>query len=91
MIRFVFRFIGLWVLAAGFVALVRDGTKSIAANAFVVTSLTEDWNNFWYQHPGALGGHPSGGEVFQAQCWFRDPPSAKTTGLTNAIEFVVQP
>jgi hypothetical protein len=45
MIRFVFRFTGLWILAAGFVALVRDGTKSIAANALFVTSLTDDWNN----------------------------------------------
>ena len=45
MIRFVFRFIGLWILAAGFVALVRDGTKSIAGNAFFVTKLVDDWNN----------------------------------------------
>jgi hypothetical protein len=45
MIRFVFRFIGLWILAAGFVALVRDGTKSIAGNALFVTSLTDDWTN----------------------------------------------
>jgi hypothetical protein len=45
MIRFVFRFIGLWILAAGFVALVRDGTKSIAGNAIFVTSLTDDWTN----------------------------------------------
>lgn len=45
MIRFVFRFIGLWILAAGFVALVRDGTKSIAGNAVFVTRLGEDWNN----------------------------------------------
>ena len=45
MIRFVFRFIGLWILAAGFVALVRDGTKSIAGNAIFVTKLGEDWNN----------------------------------------------
>lgn len=45
MIRFVFRFIGLWVLAAGFVALVRDGTKSIAGNAVFITRLGEDWNN----------------------------------------------
>ena len=45
MIRFVFRFIGLWILAAGFVALVRDGTKSIAGNAVFVTKLAEDWNN----------------------------------------------
>lgn len=46
MIRFVFRFAGLWILAAGFVALVRDGTKSIAGNAVFVTKLAEDWTNF---------------------------------------------
>lgn len=51
MIRFVFRFVGLWVLAAGFVALVRDGTKSIAANAIFVTRLDDDWNNI---HPPSL-------------------------------------
>ena len=45
MIRFVFRFIGLWILAAGFVALVRDGTKSIAGNALFMTALSEDWTN----------------------------------------------
>jgi hypothetical protein len=45
MIRFVFRFFGLWILAAGFVALVRDGTKSIAANALFITPLLDDWNN----------------------------------------------
>jgi hypothetical protein len=46
LIRFLFRFIGLWILAAGFVALVRDGTKSIAGNAVFITRLGEDWNNF---------------------------------------------
>jgi hypothetical protein len=45
MIRFVFRFFGLWILAAGFVALVRDGTKSIAGNAVFITKLGEDWTN----------------------------------------------
>ena len=45
MIRFVFRFIGLWILAAGFVALVRDGTKSIAGNAVFITKLADDWIN----------------------------------------------
>ena len=45
MIRFVFRFFGLWILAAGFVALVRDGTKSIAGNALFMTGLSEDWTN----------------------------------------------
>ena len=45
MIRFLFRFIGLWILAGGFVALVRDGTKSIAGNAVFTTKLADDWNN----------------------------------------------
>jgi hypothetical protein len=45
LIRFLFRFIGLWILAAGFVALVRDGTKSIAGNAVFITRLADDWNN----------------------------------------------
>ena len=45
MIRFVFRFLGLWILAAGFVFLVRDGTKSIAGNSVFMTSLRDDWNN----------------------------------------------
>ena len=53
MIRFVFRFVGLWVLAAGFVALVRDGTKSIAGNAIFLTKLVEDWTNI---HASSLQG-----------------------------------
>ena len=44
MIRFVLRFLGLWILAAGFVCVVYDGTKSIAANAFYATKLSETWN-----------------------------------------------
>ena len=44
MIRFVFRFIGLWILAAGFVALVRDGTKSIAGNNLYLTSVRVLWD-----------------------------------------------
>ena len=44
MIRFLFRFLGLWILAAGFVFFVYDGTKSIAGNAFYTTKLSETWN-----------------------------------------------
>ena len=51
MIRFLFRFVGLWILAAGFVALVRDGTKSIAGNAIFLTALNDDWTNI---APGSL-------------------------------------
>ena len=33
-------------------ALVRDGTKSIAGNAVFVTKLGEDWNNIHPHQPG---------------------------------------
>ena len=52
MIRFVFRFVGLWILAAAFVALIRDGTIAIASNTLDLTKLGrlgDDWNNI----PGA--------------------------------------
>ncbi len=44
MIRFFARFLGLWTLAAAFVFLVYDGTKSIAGNAIFITRLSDVWN-----------------------------------------------
>jgi hypothetical protein len=43
MIRFLFRTLGLLFLAAAFVFLVYDGTKSIAANAVIFTKVSEVW------------------------------------------------
>ncbi len=43
MIRFLFRTLGLLILAAAFIFLIYDGTKSIAANALVYTRVTEVW------------------------------------------------
>ncbi|MCK0207242.1 hypothetical protein MWN33_04250 [Starkeya koreensis] len=43
MIRFLFRFVGLWVLAGAFVALVLDGVRSIAASEIVTTPLGVTW------------------------------------------------
>jgi len=43
MIRFFLRFIGLICLAAGFILLVYDGTKSIAGNALFLTSVRALW------------------------------------------------
>ena len=68
MIRSVFRFIGLWILAAGFVALVRDGTKSIAGNAVFITKLGEDWNNL---HSTSL--QPLQPAIERVAIWLWDP------------------
>jgi hypothetical protein len=51
MIRFLLRFIGLWTLAVAFIALIRDGTRTIAGSAVAVTKLEADWYNF---HPNSL-------------------------------------
>ena len=43
MIRFLLRFLGLWILAAAFVWVVIDGTKSIAGNGISFTQLGQPW------------------------------------------------
>ena len=44
MFRFIFRFLGFWLLAGAFIALVYDGTKSIAGNSLFITKLGATWN-----------------------------------------------
>ena len=43
MIRFLLRFIGLICLAAAFILLIYDGTKSIAGNRLFLTSVRSLW------------------------------------------------
>jgi hypothetical protein len=52
--------------------------------------LSLDWNAFT-SSPSALGSPFAGGESVCIQAWLRDPPSPKTTNLSNALRFVVQP
>lgn len=53
MIRFLFRFIGLILLAAAFILVIYDGTKSIAANRLYITSLRDLWETI---NPASLAG-----------------------------------
>ncbi|MGH6683625.1 MAG: hypothetical protein ACRECA_06820 [Pseudolabrys sp.] len=43
MIRFLLRFIGLVALAAAFILVIYDGTKSIASNGMSITSVRALW------------------------------------------------
>ena len=43
MIRFLFRFLGLICLAAAFILVIYDGTKSIAGNRLFMTSVRALW------------------------------------------------
>lgn len=53
--------------------------------------ISEDWNLFVATHASALGQPFTGGETVWAQGWFRDPPSTKTTALSNGLVFSVAP
>ncbi|MCY3002304.1 MAG: thrombospondin type 3 repeat-containing protein [Planctomycetota bacterium] len=56
-----------------------DGTLSIDLLAWIAA------------HPGALGTPFAVGDVVWAQGWYRDPPAPKTTNLSNAIQFTLEP
>lgn len=44
MIAFLARFAGLWLIAGALVALVVDGTKTIAGTALTITPLRQTWS-----------------------------------------------
>jgi hypothetical protein len=50
-----------------------------------------DWNAFRFANPGALGSPFAAGDHVFVQAWFRDPPSPKTTMLSDAVEFSLAP
>src|SRR5690606_5071230 len=51
MLRFIARFLGLWLLAGALVALVIDGARTIAASQMVMTPLGGLWRD---TSPGSL-------------------------------------
>lgn len=53
--------------------------------------LAQDWNSYMATHPTALGSPRFAGQTFDAQAWYRDPPAAKGTNLTNGLHFTLVP
>jgi hypothetical protein len=54
-------------------------------------TLSLDWNAYQTANPASLGNPWSVGDKVYAQAWYRDPPTPKTTGLTDALELTYQP
>jgi hypothetical protein len=50
-----------------------------------------DWNAFQLANPGALGQPWTAGATANCQAWYRDPPAAKTTNLSNAVALTYVP
>jgi len=57
MIRFLFRFLGLWMIAGAFVFFVYDGTKSIADRMLYFTKVSEFWA--WVHQDSLLALQPA--------------------------------
>lgn len=85
-----------WGTSSSFVC-VKSPTQRTSAQSAGGTAgacdgvFTLDWNQFVAGQPGALGVPFSAGQLVQAQAWFRDAPSSKTTALSDAVEFVFCP
>lgn len=70
----------------------RMGTQSSGGTIGTCSgSFNQDWLAFVAANPTALGAPFSAGNVVDAQAWFRDPPSPKTTNLSNGVEFTLVP
>jgi hypothetical protein len=54
-------------------------------------ALSLNWNVFQTSTPNALGAPWSAGAKAYVQGWFRDPPSCKSTSLSDAVELTYQP
>lgn len=67
-------------------ALNSGGTANLCDGA-----LAFDWNTYRSANSMALGQPFTAGMVVYAQAWFRDPPAAKTTNLSDGLRFVLQP
>jgi hypothetical protein len=89
MIRFLFRFIGLLLLALAFIFLVYDGTKSIADQRLYVSSVSAIWSNVHQNSLAALQAAVEArfGTVWQnaVQPYFLEQPMWLALGIVGAL------
>jgi hypothetical protein len=67
----------------------RMGTMNSGGTTGCTGNFAQDWNAFMAANPTALGNPRMVGQSFDAQLWMRDPPSSKTTILSNALRFAL--
>jgi hypothetical protein len=54
-------------------------------------SVSFDWSAYVATYPTSLGSPFQSGDLVWAQLWYRDPASAKTTALSNGLQFTLAP
>ncbi|MCC3245831.1 hypothetical protein LG047_10900 [Methylocystis sp. WRRC1] len=82
MLRLLTRFIGLLLLAGGFIALIVDGTRSIAGGRLLVTTLNKGASEFF---PALYQGLQSGVSEKSALLW--DPVFTTLLLLPISVAF----
>jgi len=65
----------------------RMGVMNSGGTTGCTGGFTQDWNAYMANNPGALGNPRAVGSSFSIQMWMRDPPSPKSTILSNALDF----
>jgi hypothetical protein len=93
MIRFVFRFFGLLCLALGFIFVVYDGTRIIADQKWIVSSVGMTWDNI---HQSSLTALQPAVERLAPWAWkgviqpyFLDQPIELVLAILGAILIVL--
>jgi hypothetical protein len=69
----------------------RMGAMASGGSTGCTGSYSQDWRAYLAANPGALGNPLLAGASFDAQLWMRDPPSPKSTILSNAVRFSICP
>jgi len=80
MFRFLFRFLGLWMFAAGFVFFVYDGTKSIADRSLYFTKASDVWA--WVHQDSLLRVQPA---IENHVPWLWDPIITTVLGAPASL------
>ena len=87
MIRFLFRLLGFLILAAGFVALVIDGTRSIAAGVITLTPVETTWTS---ASPETLASaRASVGAAQGALDWLVAQPTCAVLGVIGVLFMLI--
>jgi hypothetical protein len=80
MFRFLFRFVGLWCFAAGFVFFVYDGTKTIADRSLYFTRASDVWA--WVHQDSLMHLQPT---IESHAPWLWDPVVATVLGAPASL------
>lgn len=67
----------------------RMGLMNSGGTTGCTGSFSQDWNAYMASHPTSIGNPRTVGSSFEIQLWMRDPPSPKSTILSDGLRFTL--